>query len=109
MQIIFGLGTDASGALARERAAMCILHLHAELHVRQPRMKLLGVKTHRTALQDGPAWLSEGVLRIAAAPAVEVERRLDFPQAVVQTIKEIGAKTAPFQFALAAARLVTPA
>src|SRR5688500_6612102 len=87
---------------------MSILHFHAELHRRQPWVQILGVKRHRATLQDRTEVIPRGVFACTRSPTVEIQRRFEFPQTVVDAKDKSWPEPPTHQLALAAPDLVAP-
>src|SRR5688572_31118157 len=69
-------------------------------------MQFLGVKRHRAALQDRTEVVTCGVLAGARSPTVEIQRRFEFPQTVVDAKDKSWPEPPAHQLALAAPDLV---
>ena len=76
----------AARALTGQAVAKGILHFHAELHGRQPWADVFTMEVDRAALQHRTNASGLVVLAVTRAPAVEIESRFDFPQAVVDAV-----------------------
>ena len=87
MEIVLRLRAHRAGTLAQS-ARGSAGNVHADRDGGQPGIQVFRMPVHRRTLQDAAEIIAGSILTGAVAEPIEVDRRLEFPQAVVEAVKE---------------------